>query len=319
MKTTLKAKPLKSISKIKKLPSGVFDFDVLTKGGIAEGRFSLFWGMKSSGKTTMSLRLARSFLESFPDRKVCYLDFEQAFDPEWAIRILGKDYENFEVFQPEYAEEAIDFLKDVALPDPTYGLYIIDSLASIIPISEAEASAEQDFMGLQARVINKMLRKMLPFVSKHTREGYPTFVILINQARANLKGGYGAQYTKPGGYLQEFMASLEVRFYQAGIEKVDNRPAILKIEFIIEKNKTGGIPKMVGEMKMALIDFPEHSAGDVIDDTKIINFLKEHNLLQKEKNEYVLFTGKVYRTQAELKRELNELKPLIVEKAIEIL
>lgn len=301
----VKAISLKELRKVEKLPTDVFEFDLLTQGGIPEGRFTLFWGAKSSGKSTMALRCVKAFLEKYPDRKACYVDFEQAFDPAWAIRIVGET-DNLLVVQPSYAEEGIQFLKET-IGAPEIGLYVIDSLAMMIPVTEAEASADQDFVGLQARVVNKLLRKLLPHVAKHTREGNSITVILINQCRSSIgKSTFVQSYSKPGGLLQDFITSLEVRFYVESVEKGENNlPISVEFAFVIEKNKTGGVPKTVGKYTMALTDIKEYKAGEVIDAPRILSVLKKYGLMQKVDKGYEVF-GEVFRTQNDLKEKLRE-------------
>lgn len=292
-----KLSQLKSISKI---PTDVFEFDVLTRGGIPEGRFTMFWGAKSSGKSTMALRVAKNFLELYPERKVCYMDFEQAFDPEWALNILQNDTDNFEIVQPAYAEEGIKFLQE-ATANPDIGLYIIDSLAMMIPITEAEADADQDFIGLQARVINKMFKRVIPNMGKSTREGSPITVILINQLRHDVGGrSFVKQYSKPGGVMQDFIVSLDIRFYVESVEKDnDGNPISITYSFVIEKNKVGGIPKAMGKYVMGI-------NGELLDEQRILNAMKKFNLIEKDKDKYKVLGDMIFRTQGELKDRLRD-------------
>lgn len=290
---------LSSLRKVNKIPSDVFEFDVLTRGGIPEGRFTLFWGAKSSGKSTMALRIAKNFLKLYPDRKVCYLDFEQAFDPDWALRILEEDNDNFLVAQPIYAEEGIKFLQE-STNSSDVGLYIIDSLAMMIPISEAEAEADQDFIGLQARTINKMFKRVLPNIARHTREGNPVTFILINQLRNDIGNrSFVKSFSKPGGVVQDFIVSLDVRFYVDSVEKdSEGRPLAITFSFVIEKNKVGGTPKVMGKYVMDM-------EGKIIDENRILNALKKLELLQKDKDGYLL-CGQTFRTQGDIKDKLKE-------------
>jgi len=300
----IKLMKFKELKGIEKLPSGVFTFDLLTKGGIPEGRFSLFYGDKSTGKSTFSLRLIKSFLRKYPEKQACYVDFEDAFDPRWAEKICG-DVENLFVVKPAYAEEGIAVMQEL-LENPEIGLYVIDSLATMIPASEVESDADQEFMGLIARTVNKFLRKILPKVARHNREGNSITIILINQVRKSIgRNAYASGVTKPGGKFQEALVSLEVRFYQSGVDTKDGIPIKAEFSFTIEKNKVGGIPKMAGKYVMSLVNTNMYRQGDVIDEPVMIDFLKKFNLLVKEKNKYILFEEE-YSTQAEIKKKLKE-------------
>ena len=308
----------RELKRVEKIPFDVFTLDLLTKGGIPEGRFTLLWGDKGAGKSTTALRLTKSFLLKYPDRKVCYMDFEHAFDVSWAEKIVG-DTDNLLLAQPDYAEEGIALLQEL-IKNPEIGLYVIDSLAMIIPTSETDSEPDQDFVGLQARTINKMLRKVIPMMSRHNKEGNPVTFVLINQCRSSFGSKtFVKSYAKPGGYFQDFLASLEIRFYVDGVHKDEEVTKATTYAFVIEKNKVGGVPKVIGKYTMVHVNTGKHKAGDVIDENIILDFLKKFNLLKKEKK-YILL-GEEYRTQAEIKdRIINEidfkrkLTKLIIEK-----
>lgn len=281
---------------VRKLLTKVFTFDLLTKGGIPEGRFTLFYGDKSTSKSTFALRVAKRFLEEYPDREVCYVDFENTFDKEWADRIMGTT-DGLLVGIPAYAEEGAALLQE-AVKDPKIGLYIIDSLAAVVSMAEAESSPEQTSVGIIARTINHLLRKFVPGVVKNNREGNPVTVILINQLRHKVdKTAYMPTYTMPGGKFQEALVSLEVRFYQDKVHKgADDIPTRIDYSFVIEKNKTGGIPKVVGKYGMYVRTSKTHRIGDIADAPIILEFLKSYHSIEKTKNGYVLF-GEEYPSQ----------------------
>ena len=99
--------------------------------------FSIFHGVKSSGKTTHALRIAGAYQEQRPNQSVLLMDFEQSYDHEWTKHFI-KDEDRFFVAQPDYGEQGVDMLKEYATADDI-GLIIIDSLAMMIPTAEADA------------------------------------------------------------------------------------------------------------------------------------------------------------------------------------
>lgn len=303
--TLVKFKELKQVNRI---PSNVFTFDLLTKGGIPEGRFTLFYGDKSTSKSTFALRILKSYFEMNPDRYACYVDFEQAIDPAWVTSIIGEEnVDRLWVTQPHYAEEGIASLQKMTA-DKSIGFYVIDSLAMVIPMSEAESEADQSFVGHIARAINTMLRKIIPNIAKHNKEGNPVTVILINQLRHAInKTSYIPSYTMPGGKFQEALVSMEIRFYQDKLHKVNDVPSKVDFCFVVEKNKVGGIPKMAGKYTMALLPSGRYKPGDIIDEPIILEFLKQYGFLNKEKNGYTLF-GNHYATQTEISEKLYKDK-----------
>lgn len=299
MKSKISIARFRELKKIEKLRSGVFAFDLLTKGGIPIGKFTLLYGDKSTGKSSFALRIIKQFLEAYPDRNICYVDFENTFDPAWAVKIIGKDPDNLFLATPAFAEEGIEFLQE-ATKNNEYGLIIIDSLANIVSIQEADADAGQEFMGQIARTINKLLRRIIPYVVEADRSGMPITVILINQIRSAIhRLSYVPQVSLPGGKFQESLSSLIVRFYMDKIDKKDEIPQKVEYSFVIEKNKTGGVPKVSGKFVMDLV------SGRVFNETLILQMLRDLNLIKPEKGGYI-FDGEKYKTQNEIKEKLEK-------------
>ncbi|MEM0324925.1 MAG: AAA family ATPase [Candidatus Aenigmatarchaeota archaeon] len=316
----MKVVSLKEMKKIEKLSSGIFSFDLLTRGGIPIGKYTLIYGDKSTGKSTFSLRVCKSFLRKYPDRKILWIDFENSFDVEWAKRIIGYDTENLLIAQPDFAEDGIDILQE-NLQSPDVGLYIIDSLAMIVPQTEANADAEQSFIGQLARTVNSLLRKTIPYAQKHNNEGNPITFLLLNQLRNKIgQPSYMPQYSLPAGKFQEFLASIAVRFYQGKIDKDNEKiPTKIEYEFVIEKNKVGGIPKVVGSYTMALVNQGFYKAGDVMDENSIYKFAEQYGFITKTQKGYTLY-GNSYKTQKELMYELyknEDLKRKLISEIIE--
>lgn len=285
--------------KIKKLLSGILSFDLLTKGGIPIGKVSLFYGGPSSGKTTLSLKLLGRFLEEYPEAQGLIVDFENSLSQEWGEKIIGSSSDRVDVVVPAYAEEGLAFLKEV-LEKGEYQFIVIDSLANIVSVQEVDADAEQEFMGFSARTINKLLRRILPLIVDNERQGKPITIVLINQVRASIQRGpsYVNTFSLPGGKFQEFLASLIVRTYQRKVDEKDELPMIGNFSFVVEKNKSGGLPKVVGEFTINL------ATGEIMNDSLFINLVKEYGLLEQEKGKW-RFLGEVYSTQKEIKERLR--------------
>ena len=60
-----------------RFPTDVLVFDVLMGGGLPMGKFNLFHGAKSSGKTTLAMQIAGAFLKTFTNKSVVWGDMEQ--------------------------------------------------------------------------------------------------------------------------------------------------------------------------------------------------------------------------------------------------
>jgi RecA/RadA recombinase len=85
-------------------------------------------------------------------------------------------------------------------------------------------------IGLQARLMNQLFRKLAPVNSK-------TAVILINQIRAGI-GGYITRDALPGGKGQEFFSRIMVRVKKGETIGDQKSPQGFFIEMKAEKNKT---------------------------------------------------------------------------------
>ena len=154
-----------------KILTGIPVLDMMLGGGIPRGRIMEIIGAQSSGKSLVAMLAIGSAQSS---GEVCvYIDAEKAFDPIWA-EVIGMDLSDLAVFRPNTGEEAFDLLEKMVDPKAGVGLAVLDSIAQLIPTAEAEEGMAQQQMGLQARLVNKGLRKIVA-----TNDN--TAVILINQ------------------------------------------------------------------------------------------------------------------------------------------
>jgi len=312
----MKVTPLSQVGNVEKIPSGIFVFDLLTAGGIPTGRYTLLWGAKGTGKTSFAIRVASNFLKKYPERQVLFVDFEQAITKDWAQDILATIFDgvctdSFLVIQPGFAEEGIDTLIEILDSDDyDVGLVVVDSIAMMIPLGDAESEASQDSVGTLARAANKMFRKLTPRMARQKEVGKPLTVILINQQRTKIERSFVPSYTLPGGMLQGFLASLEVRFWRDGIAKksIDGEeiPISVSYTFSLEKTKTGGIPSIAGKYKMALVEHGGYRRGEVIEDNVIIDLLKKYGLLKKDGGKWVIEgIEEKFKTQVEIKERMK--------------
>lgn len=311
-----KIKRATDVEVLRKIPSYVFSFDFLTQGGIPEGKFTLIFGDKSTGKSTLSLRLIKSFLMSNPDRYACYFDFEDTFSVDWAKRILGSEelLNRLLVAKPQFAEEGIEIFHELIneYKNHEIGFYVIDSIASMITSSEAESDGDQVFVGQIARTANKFLRKMLPYTVEASRHGKPVTVLLINQLRYSIGGMrfMPSFETKPGGKFQEAMASMEIKFFVDSFnkEKESGMPLTVEYKFVIEKNKSGGTPKVIGKYLMSIVDTEDIQSGEVIDGPIMIQFMKKLSILTQEGSKWkIQLENQIYdfKTQRDIMEKIK--------------
>ena len=209
--------------KVVRVPSGSFALDRSMGGGFAQGHAHMLWADKGTGKTTVAYRAEASFQYHYPERVVIHIAIEP-FDPENA-KANGVDLERVIVIYPDYGEEALDMV-EVLLTTGKVSLFVVDSVDVLISKAEAEGSMEDKQRGDQARLINKMLRKMMkymrPKIDKESglvkyENGLTT--IYISQMRVNQNAG---MFQDPamigGGKGYRHAQSILLRFTEASKE-----------------------------------------------------------------------------------------------------
>ncbi len=273
---------------VPRIKTDIFSLDLLTGGGLPKDRIVIIWGNKSSGKTTLMLKTIGKFLENNKDEVVLYADLEHSYDPIWASNFIAKeDMCRLHIIQPDYGELAIDMIMKYSQSDDL-GMIVVDSIAMLIPTKEAEGDAGDQNIGLQARLVNKFFRKIIPVISQKKRLlNKHLGVFLINQPRVKFGGhAFGAQTMKVGGMMQDLVNSLDIHMYTKEYKKVKGIPAKVVHTFTIEKNKLG-LAKRSGEYIMALEDHDNFKTGD-IDDFKIVtSYAKRCGILKKEGTKWI--------------------------------
>jgi recombination protein RecA len=287
---------------IQRLPSGILAFDIVTGGGIPIGRFTEFYGDKSTGKSTTSLRFINQFLQR-DDRKAVYLDFENTYDAAWA-KCFIQDLDRVIVVQPDYGELGVDLFIELHKHADEIGFIILDSLAMIIPTKEVDDDALAQHVATQARLVSSMLRRALPCISKNNQNKTPITVILLNQIRMKI-GGYGQpnQVTKPCGKMQDAVVSMDIRFYSKEYKVVSNVPVSVTHQINVEKNKVGGHPKRTAQFKICLVPSNGLKIGDCEDNDLYLAMMKKLHLIQRDGNKWV-YNGNIFKNLIEVEEQL---------------
>jgi len=293
----------------KRTPSGVFSFDVLTGGGIPEGKITIFHGNKSSGKTTMMLKIIGNYLEQYPEKQVLYVDLENSLDTTWMRNFIEEDALNrVVIINPIYGEEAVDITIELLKREETnIGFLGVDSLANLLPVAEVDQSAMDFSVGSHARLVNKLIRKLLVTMSAYNKENKNLTVLFLNQIRVKIGAkAFTAAYTKTGGSYQDFVAHLDVRFYFIEDVILRNIPVKRKHQFRIEKSKINNcLPHTKGEFSIITVPFDDYVVGQSDDYNLILNYAKKYKVLQRDKSTWV-FGKKVFKKLAEVMVALKE-------------
>jgi recombination protein RecA len=183
--------------RIQPVSTGIPSLDfALGIGGFPWGRVVEIYGPESSGKTTVALKTIATFQHyakqpghPFYGKKAVFIDAEHALDPFHA-QALGVDISKetgMLIAQPNCGEEAYNLMEALILSDQV-GIIVGDSLPSFIPKAVIDGSAEDNHIGLQARLNSKCIPKISQIASKHN-----CLVIMINQIREKVGVMYGNQ------------------------------------------------------------------------------------------------------------------------------
>jgi recombination protein RecA len=170
-------------------------------GGIPKGRIIEIYGPESSGKTTLTLHIAKEC--QLAGGTVAFVDAEHALDTAYAER-LGVDVGSLILSQPDCGEQALE-ITDKLVQSGAVDLIIVDSVAALTPKAELEGDMGDSHMGLQARMMSQGLRKLTGGIS---RTG--TTVIFINQLRMKIGVMFGNPETTTGGNALKFYASVRM-------------------------------------------------------------------------------------------------------------
>lgn len=178
--------------------------------GIPLGKITQLHGKENCGKTFLAMLMAKATLEKYPGSEVVWIDAELSFDKNWA-RKIGLDPNRVIVVNTNNAAEAFTFLcgkindkgkkvADGVLDLAARGelnikLLVLDSIAQLVPPSEAGRALDSYEMASLARWLPKALRLLRPMLAKSQ-----TAMICINQLRASMTPHTPDSYTGGNAY-----------------------------------------------------------------------------------------------------------------------
>ena len=183
---------------------------------IPRGRMIEIFGDKGTGKTTLSILIAKEFKKNSPLR-IMFIDTEKTLSEEYLVK---NGLTDVELVSEDNAKEALDtFIR--AASSKRYSLIVLDSIASLKVAAEEKNELGDANMGVRAFLMNQFIRRLTQYQNKET-----TFVF-TNQIRDSLKS-YGSDFTTPGGHAIKHGATLRLWLKRGKI--------------MVEKTKFGGIP-----------------------------------------------------------------------------
>lgn len=210
------------------ISSGSVVLDAKLGGGFGRGRVVEIYGPESSGKTTFALTAVGNVQSE--GGTALFIDAENALDPVYAKK-LGVDIDNLFVAQPSAAETALDLIVKAA-ESRGVDIIVLDSVAALIPRKELEGVADDQTIGVLARLMSKMLKRVVQ-VAANTG----TTVIFINQTREKIGVMYGNPETTTGGNALKFYCTQRIRMSRGKPITEGKNTIGLTLKFKIVKNK----------------------------------------------------------------------------------
>jgi len=190
-----------------RISTGSEAIDELTGGGIPCGLYSVVWGTKGCGKTSLAYS---TIAQAQKEGKVClFLDLEHTYDSERA-ETFGVDSEKLVVAEFPRAEDSMDAIIKLC-KENAVGMIVLDSIQSMSPTGEQETkkgkelSVEHDTQALLARKLGQFFRMSAHYVSTSK-----CAVLLIGQSRMSI-GGYITCEMLSGGNALMHWASLIIK------------------------------------------------------------------------------------------------------------
>jgi len=205
-------------------------------GGHPRGAIIEIYGPESSGKSYTSYKIIKAYQDL--GKNALLLDIENAFWPNWVAQagvdlsklIIGQDFDS--------GEQAMMYAQHAAL-SKQFGVIVIDSIASLLPQSEADSTLDSNArVGAHAAMMSRCLRQLKSDMSRTD-----TTLICVNQTRNKIGVMFGNPEDTPGGKALKFYADMRIGLQFIGKEmaKVDgvDKPVGIRTKVKFAKNKVG--------------------------------------------------------------------------------
>jgi len=214
-----------------RVSSGLISIDKIFGGnGLPKRKIIELFGNESSGKTGLALQFAKAVTSA--GEHVCYIDAEHGLNVSYLNAFgLSIDDPLFVFSRPHSGEEAGE-IAEAMLGHKDIGLIVIDSVPSLVPRAEIEGDIGDAHMGLAARLMGQIIRKMVPKLSDSNAS-----VIFINQVRETMNP-FGPSEVTPGGRALRFYSSVRIKTTKVETILENAIPVGIKVKIKNIKNKT---------------------------------------------------------------------------------
>lgn len=228
------------------------NYDPCVPLGLPLGKVVEFFGEEGGGKSSLAYRVAGNAQKM--GYTAAWIDAEASFstnlahingcDPSSIVRISTSE-------NNLYAEKVLDLIVDLCetekVPVKKNGkiqqvdgpkVIVIDSVASLIPKAVEEKDAEQNHVGVMARLMSQNLGKVVAAAERNA-----VLIIFINQLREKIGVMFGNPETSPGGRTLKHLCSIRLK-----ITKRNSKDAI------INRVDDNGEERMIGRYSYVRIE-----------------------------------------------------------------
>lgn len=233
-------------------------------GGLPRGRMIEIYGPESSGKTTICLHVIANAQKK--GMRCLLVDAENSFDPEYAEN-LGVEVGTLGYCQPTFGEEGFEVV-DRMITAGQVDCVVIDSVAAMIPRGELDGEVGESKMGLHARLMSQVCRKLVSVVSKKN-----VLLVFINQIRNKIGVMYGSPEVTTGGMALQFYASVRLDVRRSTAIKDGDEAQGNKTRVKVVKNKCSP-PMKVVEFDILYGEGVDRT-GEILDEAAELGIVKK--------------------------------------------
>lgn len=206
-------------------------------GGIPEGKITEIYGDFSSGKTSTTSSIIAQAQLKYPDKKVLFVDTEQAYDLLYAQQLgVNTDPDSFVFVQPDTIEVALDIMETM-MATGLFSLAVLDSVGGSLTADQLAKGMDENTMGSLAKRMSVGCNKIKNVANKTN-----TAVIMINQIYSKMSL-YASNATETkGGRALKFSASMRIELKKRDLLASEgNKEDIIgqAISYNFRKNKLG--------------------------------------------------------------------------------
>lgn len=214
---------------VETVATGIATLDVALGSGIPKGRIIEIYGPESSGKSALSSVIAGSFQRYGYDALI--IDVEYTFDPVIAQK-NGLNLDTAFISQPSDARTAMSVMETVVRKSIRPTIIVLDSVAGLVTPEELEAPPGSANIGVTARLMSQMMRKLAGATSTGGH-----VLVFTNQLRMKIGVQFGNPETTTGGRALRFWSTQRIQLFSRKKIGPNGEETGIRVHGRIDKNK----------------------------------------------------------------------------------